>query len=128
MPDQDIDWYSPDLATFGDRIAGAREALAMSQRDLAHRLGVRVETLQGWEDDRTEPRANRLQMLSGLLNVSMRWLMTGEGRGPEPGQPVDADAHALLAELREVRVQVLHESERLALLEKRLKRLLETRG
>ena len=97
----------------------------MSQRDLAHRLGVRVETLQGWEDDRTEPRANRLQMLSGLLKVSMRWLMTGEGQGPEPTQPTEADAAALLTELRDLRIQVSRASERLALLEKRLRRLLE---
>ena len=125
MPDQDIDWYSPDLATFGDRLAGARDALGMSQRDLAHRLGVRVETLQGWEDDRTEPRANRLRMLSGLLNVSMRWLMTGEGQGPETTQPTEADAVALLTEMRDLRIQVSRASERLALLEKRLRRLLE---
>ena len=98
------DWYSPETATFGDRIAGAREALGLSQRDLAHRLGVRPETLRGWEDDRTEPRSNRLQMLAGLLNVSIRWLLTGEGEGlegPAAPQPLRPGAREALAEARE---------------------------
>ena len=33
------------------------------------------------ENDLTEPRANKLQMLAGVLNVSIMWLLTGEGQG-----------------------------------------------
>ena len=67
----EIDWYGPDAATFGDRVAAAREQTGMSQAALAKRLGVRLSTLRGWEDDLSEPRANRLSMLAGLLNVSI---------------------------------------------------------
>ena len=63
------DWYGPDAATFGDRIAAAREAAGMGQEKLARRLGVKLKTLHGWENDLAEPRANKLQMLAGLLNV-----------------------------------------------------------
>ena len=35
------DWYSEDAATFGDRVAGAREQAGMTQKQLAKRLGVR---------------------------------------------------------------------------------------
>lgn len=31
----------------------------------------------------TEPRANKLSTVSGLLNVSLRWLLMAEGDGPE---------------------------------------------
>lgn len=41
-------WYSADVATFGDRLAGAREAAGLTQEDLAQRLGVRLTTLQNW--------------------------------------------------------------------------------
>ena len=34
------DWFGPDAATFGDRVAGAREAAGMTQAQLARRLGV----------------------------------------------------------------------------------------
>ncbi len=77
---EEFDW-SEDVSTFGDRLARAREYASMTQAQLARRLGVKVATIKNWEFDRSEPRANRLQMLSGLLNVSIIWLMTGEGEG-----------------------------------------------
>jgi transcriptional regulator with XRE-family HTH domain len=117
----EIDWYSPEMATFGDRIAGAREHLGLSQRDLAHRLGIRVETLRGWEEDRTEPRSNRLQMLAGLLNVSIRWLLTGEGEGiSAPVQTDGAGLRAIADEVRGIRAEMARASDRLSRLERRL--------
>jgi transcriptional regulator with XRE-family HTH domain len=65
--------YSEDAATFGDRLALARESQNLTQEHLAKRLGLRVQTIQNWEFDRSEPRANKLQMLAGFLNVSMVW-------------------------------------------------------
>ena len=75
------DDYSDDMATFGDRIVAAREAMGMNSPQLARRLGIKTQTLTGWEHDRSEPRANKLQMLAGVLNVSMIWLMSGDGHG-----------------------------------------------
>ncbi|MFD1344334.1 helix-turn-helix domain-containing protein [Litorisediminicola beolgyonensis] len=121
------DWYGPDAATFGDRVVAAREAAGMSQETLAKRLGVRVKTLQGWEDDASEPRANRLQMMAGLLNVSMVWLLTGEGEGLSA--PVDMviegqDAASLLADLRALQVDLHRMAEKAGQLEKRLRKTL----
>jgi transcriptional regulator with XRE-family HTH domain len=80
-------WFSAETSTFGDRLAGAREAAGLTQTDLAQRLGVRDKTVAAWENDATDPRANRLQMLAGMLGVSIRWLLTGEGEGLE--KPAD---------------------------------------
>ena len=116
------DWYGPDTATFGDRLAAAREAAGMTQAQLARRLGVRLGTLDGWENDQNEPRANRLQMMAGLLNVSIVWLLTGEGEGvPSPDETPTPDVGDLLAELRDLRGQMMQSAERLARLEKRLR-------
>ena len=38
----EIDWYGPEAATFGDRVAAAREQTGMTQAMLAKRLGVRL--------------------------------------------------------------------------------------
>ena len=123
---KDIAWYSSDMATFGDRIVGAREAIGLSQRDLAHHLGVRPETLRGWEEDRTEPRANRLQMLAGLLNVSIRWLLTGEGDGvAAPIEGASAEFRNMVTEVRDLRVVMARTAERLSRLERRLVELSE---
>lgn len=39
------DWFDPDATTFGDRLAGAREAAGMTQKEMAQRLGVKLKTL-----------------------------------------------------------------------------------
>jgi transcriptional regulator with XRE-family HTH domain len=122
-PEAGTGWYSDDAATFGDRITGAREAVGLSQEELARRLGVKLKTIRAWEDDLAEPRANKLQMLAGLLNVSIRWLLTGEGDGiPGPGEPeVPAEITALLTELRDVKIQLVRAADRVALIEKKLR-------
>ena len=68
--------------TLGGRIVQAREAQDLTTSQLARRLGVKTSTLHGWENDRSEPRPNRLLTLSGILNVSPTWLLTGGGTSP----------------------------------------------
>jgi transcriptional regulator with XRE-family HTH domain len=122
-PETGTGWYSEEAATFGDRITGAREAVGLSQEELARRLGVRLRTIRAWEDDLAEPRANKLQMLAGLLNVSIRWLLTGEGDGiAEPGAAeMPVEITALLSELREVKTQLVRTADRVAVIEKQLR-------
>ncbi len=124
MTEQEFDWYGPDAATFGDRIAGARQALGLSQAELAGRLGIKLKTLEGWEHDLSEPRANRLSMLAGLLNVSITWLLTGEGEGldaPDMATSISPDMADMLMEMREMKSQMLRSAERIGRLEKRLR-------
>jgi transcriptional regulator with XRE-family HTH domain len=45
------------------------------------KLGVDVRTVEVWEEVSDTPRANLIQMLAGLLNVSIVWLISGEGTG-----------------------------------------------
>lgn len=124
MTEDNNDWFGAESATFGDRLAAARDAAGMSQNDLARRLGVKTVTLRGWEEDQSEPRANRLSMLSGLLGVSLPWLLTGEGEGVEPpgdGAELSGDISAILTELRDLRADLDAKVGRLAVLEKRLR-------
>ena len=121
-----IDWYSEETATFGDRLAAAREASHLSQKELAQRVGIKTSTLRNWEEDLSEPRANRLSILSGILGVSLRWLLTAEGEGllaPEEGVPATSGVVEILNEVRAVRAQLTASNDRLAKLEKRLRRM-----
>lgn len=125
---EDYGWYSADTATFGDRLAGARDAAGMDQKALATKLGVKLSVITGWENDLKEPRANRLQMLAGILGVSMSWLLTGEGDGPDaPDEDliVPADVLDMLAEIRAIRGQIAQSAEKLGRLEKRLRTALK---
>jgi len=126
--DDTQDWYSAEASTFGDRVAGAREQAGMTQKQLAKRLGVRVSTLRAWEDDLSEPRANRLSILAGLLNVSMMWLINGEGEGvnaPGEGEPISVEMRDILTEVRDLRADLLSRAEQVGRLEKRLRAALD---
>jgi len=129
MTETDQDWYAPDIATFGDRLTAAREAAGMTQDALSKRLGVKKSTMRNWENDISEPRANRLSMLAGLLNVSMMWLINGEGEGvdsPE-AETLPEDFTEILLELRGLKSDLHAKAEQMARLEKRLRTMISSR-
>ena len=47
---------------------------------------MRTRTLTSWENGTSEPRANRLFMLAGVLDVTPAWLIGGEGTVPPGGR------------------------------------------
>ncbi len=121
----DDTWYAEEYATFGDRLAAAREARGLSPEDLAHRLGVRAKTVQQWEEDAIEPRGNRMQMIAGMLSVSLKWLLTGEGPGVASPETDDArELPRLLGDLRGLRQDAATLVGRISSLETRVERLL----
>ncbi len=129
------DDFTDAASTFGDRLVAAREAIGLTTEELAQRLGVNDETLRNWEDDRAEPRANKLQMLAGLLNVSIIWLMVGSGEGvgiggdggPSVATAEDGDnatLRAVLDDIRKLREAHLQLAARTGVVERRLTALL----
>ncbi len=120
----DTSYYGDEAATLGDRIVAAREAVGYSQKKLASRLGVKLKTVQGWEEDRAEPRANKAQMMSGILGVSLVWLLSGEGEGVlEPTETTSGseDIQGILDEIRSLRTDMTQTTRRLSTVEKRLR-------
>ena len=84
----------------GLRIRTARESLGLSAADLAQRIGVESRTIRSWETDKRQPRPNRLVMLSGVLDVSMAWLL--EGREPPATQTVPTELAEARRELDQI--------------------------
>lgn len=124
-------WFSDDVATLGDRLEAARKAAGLTQRQLAQRLGVRDTTLAAWEADKQEPRGNRMQMIAGMLNVSLMWLMTGNGDGldaPSTGAEVPFDAREALADLARLHQQMQDISRNMATAQFRLETHLRERA
>lgn len=120
----DLDWYGPETATFGDRLSAAIEKSGMTQKLVAKRLGIKLVTLKSWEQDISEPRANRLSMLAGLLGVSVMWLLHGEGDGVEHSDKenqVSPEINDILFEIRAVQTGLLSSADKLAKLEKQLR-------
>lgn len=103
------DYYNDEVSTLGERISVARERAGMTQEELAKTLAVKSGMLENWENDASEPRANRMTLLAGILGVSAGWLLYGIGEGvaaPSEEETPDSlsDDHIatrLLAELRD---------------------------
>ncbi len=68
--------------TIGGRISLARDALGFTVEHISAIAGVTVETWTNWENDRSEARANRLDMLARILQVNIAWLLSGQGENP----------------------------------------------
>ena len=120
----DLDWYGPETATFGDRLSAAVEKSGMTQKLVAKRLGIKLATLKSWEQDVSEPRANRLSMLAGLLGVSVMWLLHGRGEGVDYSYnetQVSPEINDILFEIRALQTGLLTSADKLAKLEKQLR-------
>lgn len=116
--------FTDDVATFGDRLTHAREAAGLSVAGLARRMGVRRPLVEAWEGDQREPRANQLQMMAGLLGVSLRWLLTGEGgqdEAPATGGPLPEEMRRMTGDLAQMRAEMLALAARMGELEGRLR-------
>lgn len=68
---------STDVA-LGNRLSDTREIKRYSTLEIAQKIGVTEKTIQKWESGKSKPRANKLQMLSGILGVPLLWLINGE--------------------------------------------------
>jgi transcriptional regulator with XRE-family HTH domain len=111
------------VETLADRLVQAREDAGFSTAQLARRLGVKTQTLANWERGVNEPRANRLTMLAGLLNVSPAWLLDGRIGGGHSAASRDHELAGLQEQIAAARTLIASLSTVIDDLEARLHRL-----
>ncbi|MEO1562066.1 MAG: helix-turn-helix transcriptional regulator [Pseudomonadota bacterium] len=115
--------FHDDVATFGDRLEAARNARGLTLESFAEKLGVALDVVEAWENNMKLPRANRMQMISGLLNVSLVWLLNGEDNGTfnvADNYDRPEGINDTLGEITQVRTSIMHILDRLDALEERL--------
>lgn len=107
----------------GPRLRVARENADLTQEELAGRVGVMTRSVKAWESGKTVPRANRLQMLAGILGVSLNWILEGredefmesQNAGPEVAMQKELERlHAALDEARSLAARSLDRLTQLA--------------
>ena len=76
--DNIISTSQPEM-TLGGRIVQLRINGDFDSMELSKQLGVKHETYQSWELDRSEPRINKLVALAAILGVSPTYLLAEEG-------------------------------------------------
>lgn len=102
--------------TMGARIEQARLAKGLNVTQLSRRIAVKPTTLKNWEADRSEPRANKMAMVAGVLGVSVQWLLEGGEELPSyeeqlPGSVRIAKKLELALALQQRLSQILFELE-----------------
>ncbi len=119
----------PTNAMLGTRIAEARGLKAYTIKEAARRMSVTEKTFRKWEDGKSKPRANKMQMLAGVLGVSLLWLLNGEEQfEPDANNPSQLEKLGqkveritqLQQELSALTVEVISEVEELQQVEEDL--------
>lgn len=106
--------------TLGGRIAMLREEAGYTTAELSRIIGVREMTFTNWEQDRSEPRINKLVALSGILGVSPAFLMAELGRRKIKQQ---LSKSALQKKIQNISAEVDHLTELLKDASKSLRKL-----
>jgi transcriptional regulator with XRE-family HTH domain len=96
------------VSTLGSRIFEARKNAGMSLQMLSNLVGVKASTLSAWENDRSEPRINKLVAMAGILGVSPTHFIAEEGNAGKQVKSVRGRNEKLLMALKE---EVQHFSE-----------------
>ena len=89
------------LSTLGSRIFETRRNAGMSLNMLASLVGVKPATLRAWENDRSEPRLNKLVAMAGIVGVSPTYFIAEEGNSGEEVKGVRGRNDKLLAMLKD---------------------------
>jgi len=66
-------------STFPERLRTARILNGLSQTQLAKKMGRQSLAISRWERGKTSPTPSSAAMLASTLNISIRWLLVGEG-------------------------------------------------
>lgn len=111
-----------DGDTLGGRITRARDLASLTLEDAASHIGVTYETLAEWESDRSEPRANKIMTLAGVLGVSPAWLISGAGDAPQ-SQNMAVAVDEMTGEINRLRDLASQITASVEILESRLKTL-----
>lgn len=121
------------IASQGDRIATYRKRNKLSQQQFADSIGVSRGYIGDIERGRSEPSSNFLTLLTSNFNISIDWVLTGEGsmlrHSSTPIDEMDSEGVALIFDglnndqKREV-ISVIREKKRVNELERLLRDLL----
>lgn len=86
----------------GDRLRELREQMALTQDDLAEKIGVGVQQINRYENQKTEPDGEMLARLSIALDVGTDYLLglTDDPTPPKLSSPLSAKEYAVISAWR----------------------------
>ena len=86
----------------GDKIAQLREEKDWSQQELGDKIGIHQRHISRWETNKSMPAAETLIKLSGVLDVSVDYLLFDDLPRTEKGHIYDPELLKKLMEMTEL--------------------------
>lgn len=74
---------------FGKRLQKAINDLGISQAELARRLGVKAQSVNGWCNSEILPRSEVLRLLPSVTGYPLSWFFMEDNEAPEDHDPMD---------------------------------------
>lgn len=84
------------MTKYGDRIAFLREKNALTQEELAHKLGISRAALSHYETSRREPDYDTIDKIASFFHVSIDYLL---GRTNKSDSVLDQDVREFVDQL-----------------------------
>ena len=80
------------MKKIGDRIKIIRKELKLTQEEFGSQIGVKGNTVTGYERGTRVPSDAIINMICLIFNVDQTWLRTGDGNDPFLHEPVSMNA------------------------------------
>lgn len=61
--------------TFGEKLKSARKSKKMTQESLAKLIGAKHNSVSDWENDKSKPDMDTIELLCGALDINPSYLM-----------------------------------------------------
>lgn len=61
--------------TFGEKLKSARKAKNFTQKELAHKIGAKHNSISDWESDKNKPDIDTVELLCGILDITPTYLL-----------------------------------------------------
>lgn len=94
------------MKTFGEKIKEARKAKKMTQKELAKKIDVAHNSVSDWENDKSKPDADTIELLCGILEIAPNYLLATSTDEFTPAEKILIRQYRMLSEYARESIQI----------------------
>lgn len=99
------------MKTFGEKIKEARKAKKMTQKELAKKIDVAHNSISDWENDKSKPDMDTIELLCGVLELAPNYLLATSEDGFSPAEKLLIKQYRMLSPYSKEAIQIVIDRE-----------------
>lgn len=99
------------MKTFGEKIKEARKAKKMTQKELAKKIDVAHNSVSDWENDKSKPDMDTIELLCGVLEIAPNYLLATSEDGFSPAEKLLIRQYRMLSPYSRETIQIVIDRE-----------------